>query len=331
MNEKAMPKGVERATPLCIWHKGCLDGFTSAWVVRSFFRGEIEFFGGVYQEPPPDVTGRNVLMVDFSYKKPVIEEMRKTANAILILDHHKTAEEDLRGYNVPASKVQGFPYFPNEGEVASFFDMNRSGAGLCWDFFFPDMPRPKFVNHVQDRDLWRFALEGTREINALAYAHEFDFDVWDQMVRTCETGDGWHNMVMQGHVLGMQHKKNCEHLIANGTQMLTLGGIEMPVVNAPNFFASDIGNTLSLMHACKCGATYTDMKDGKRAWSLRSIDGGPDVSEIAKAMGGGGHAHAAGFTAPQDWRPHDDRAREGDQAGAAPAAAAVEGPGTEEG
>jgi nanoRNase/pAp phosphatase (c-di-AMP/oligoRNAs hydrolase) len=38
--------------------------------------------------------------------------------------------------------------------------------------------------------------------------------------------------------------------------------------------------------------------DGKRCnfyCSLRSRDDGPDVSEIAKRFGGGGHEHAAGF------------------------------------
>lgn len=43
------------------------------------------------------------------------------------------------------------------------------------------------------------------------------------------------------------------------------------------------------------GACYFDRQDGKRQWSLRSRDGGADVSEIAKRHGGGGHAQAAGF------------------------------------
>jgi len=43
------------------------------------------------------------------------------------------------------------------------------------------------------------------------------------------------------------------------------------------------------------GTYYIDRHDGKRQWSLRSRDGGVDVSEIAKAHGGGGHKQAAGF------------------------------------
>jgi len=35
-------------------------------------------------------------------------------------------------------------------------------------------------------------------------------------------------------------------------------------------------------------------------FSLCSIEDGLDVSEIAKAYGGGGHSHTAGFQVPRD-------------------------------
>ena len=282
--------------PLCIWHGGCLDGFTSAWVVNAFFDSKIEFCPGVYQETPPDVADRNVLMVDFSYKKPVIEEMRKTARSILILDHHKTAEADLSAYHPRADIVRGFPHFPKPGEVCAFFDMNRSGAALCWDFFFPGQPQPRFVQHVQDRDLWRFNLAGTREINTLAYSQDFTFEIFDDLIEKCETLHGFEEMVAIGAALERMRTKDCLALVAHGKTMMEVGGVFMPVVNAPWFYASEIGNHLAENDPGKCGATYYNRGDGKRTWSLRSVDGGPDVSEIAKAMGGGGHEHSAGFT-----------------------------------
>jgi hypothetical protein len=51
---------------MCIYHGNCADGFGAAWVVRKAL-GEIDFHPGKYQEPPPDVTGKDVVMVDFSY------------------------------------------------------------------------------------------------------------------------------------------------------------------------------------------------------------------------------------------------------------------------
>jgi len=59
---------------------------------------DLEFHAGVYQNPPPDVTGKDVILVDFSYKRPILDEMKSKAASILILDHHKTAMEDLQGF-----------------------------------------------------------------------------------------------------------------------------------------------------------------------------------------------------------------------------------------
>lgn len=97
---------------LCIYHGNCADGFGAAWVVRKAL-GDIDFHAGKYQAPPPDVTDKDVVIVDFSYKRPVLLEMAAKANSILILDHHKTALEDL--VDLP----------PN---VTLLFDMESGGA-----------------------------------------------------------------------------------------------------------------------------------------------------------------------------------------------------------
>lgn len=48
---------------VCIFHANCADGFGAAWVVRKAL-GEIDFHpGAVPGEPPPDVTGKDVVMV----------------------------------------------------------------------------------------------------------------------------------------------------------------------------------------------------------------------------------------------------------------------------
>jgi len=84
--------------PLCIYHGNCQDGFGSAWVVKRFFDPHgVDFHAGVHQNPPPDVKGRDVILVDFSYKRSILEEMLSTANSVLVLDHHKSAKEDLEG------------------------------------------------------------------------------------------------------------------------------------------------------------------------------------------------------------------------------------------
>ena len=142
--------------PICIYHGNCADGFTAAWVVYNFFAGEVDLYAGAYQKDPPDVAGRDVIMVDFSYKRPVIEAMSTKANSILILDHHKSAEQDLADIDLP-----------NVGVV---FDMERSGARIAHDYCFPNDEPPTLLLHIEDRDLWRFKLPGTREIQAALFS-----------------------------------------------------------------------------------------------------------------------------------------------------------------
>ena len=77
----------------CIYHANCPDGFAAAWVVKKALENVV-FFPAGYQTTPPDVTGKDVVIADFSYKRPVLLEMAAQANSILILDHHKTAIED---------------------------------------------------------------------------------------------------------------------------------------------------------------------------------------------------------------------------------------------
>ena len=57
---------------LCIYHGGCDDGFAAAWAVRRALGADVEFYEGVYQTPPPDCADRDVMLVDFSYKRPVL-------------------------------------------------------------------------------------------------------------------------------------------------------------------------------------------------------------------------------------------------------------------
>lgn len=280
---------------LCIYHGNCADGFGAAWVVRKFFaetRNAIDFHAGVYQEPPPDVAGRDVLMVDFSYKRAVIEEMAKSARSIIILDHHKTAEADLAGYNVASRPdIWPGPWVPTPG-IHALFDMNRSGAGLTWDWFYRDTPRPPLIDHIEDRDLWRFKIEGTREVQANVFSYPYDFKVWDRLMTEDPKA-----LRRDGQAIERKHFKDIDELLKVCQRRAHIADYYIPVANLPYIHSSDAGHKMAQGEAF--AACYMDTPKG-RVFSLRSADDGVDVSEIAKKYGGGGHARAAGFTVPPD-------------------------------
>lgn len=261
---------------LCIYHGNCADGFGAAWVVRQAL-GAVEFYPGVYQDPPPDVTGRDVVMVDFSYKRPVLLEMASSARSILILDHHKTAEADLA--DLP-------------GNVTAIFNQSHSGSTLAWNHFFPNERPPQLLLYIEDRDLWKFELPRSREVNAAIFSFPYDFDVWNGMLATSV-----ETLASQGEAIERKHFKDIRELLGVVSRELDIGGYRVPVANLPYTMTSDAGHILAAEKPF--AACYWDTPNG-RVFSLRSDDNGLDVSEIAKGYGGGGHMHAAGFRIPLD-------------------------------
>ena len=302
---------------ICIYHGNCADWFTAAWAVWKRFGDEVEYVPGVYGESPPDVASKNVVIVDFSYKRPVLEEMAKSAYSILVLDHHKTAESDLvqGGIFTAMSKWTDRLDWPRYEEnlmqdemenagcrIYTVFDMERSGAGITWDFLHPNDARPNLVRYVEDRDLWRFTLDQSREVSAFIFAHAYTFDNWQKINAILETDRT--NAAAGGRAIELKHHKDVAELVAKLRRPMVIGGQLVPVANLPYTLTSDAGHLMCVEphegSLAPFAACYWDPPDG-RVFSLRSAEGGYDVSEIAKAYGGGGHKNAAGFTMPIGW------------------------------
>lgn len=308
--------------PLVIYHANCADGFTAAWAVRQAM--DADFHAGVHGEAPPDVAGRDVILVDFSYPRAQLVDMAQVARSILVLDHHKSAEAELRAGEVKVGtvgeiglksakiaridqhqsfgwewrRVQGFAERDRSysdrphAVIYALFDMDRSGAGIAWDFFHPGAARPELIDHVEDRDLWRFALPGTREIQAAVFSYPYEFDVWDLLMET-----PMETLRAQGVAIERKHHKDVAELVKVAKRQMVIGHYEVPVASLPYTLASDAGHLMA--QGQPFAACYYD-KAGGRVFSLRSADDGVDVSEVAKLYGGGGHARAAGFTVPRD-------------------------------
>lgn len=273
------------ARPLVIYHGNCADGFSAAWCFWRKYRDGADYVGGVYQQSPPDVDGRDVYLVDFSYKAAVVEEMLRKAGNITLIDHHKTAIDDLEHL-----RSGGYDFRP----LNWFCDLNRSGATLAWDYLFPDEPRPLLLGHIEDRDLWRFKLPGTREIQALVFSYQYDFERWDRLM----TADQVEllKMTAAGAAIERKHHKDVAELVGVCKRRMTIGGHDVPVASLPYTLVSDAAHAMAQHEPF--AACYWDTAEG-RVFGLRAADDGIDVSDIAKQYGGGGHAKAAGFKVPR--------------------------------
>lgn len=295
-------KEINRRKVICIYHSPCADGFAAAWVVRKYYKEkcDVTFIPASYGNAPPDVTDAHVIIVDFSYSHEVLVEMGKSAKSILVLDHHKTAEADLIGFLPPAKNMREYVAFPVG--VQCRFNMYKSGAMIAWDFFFPDEQPPGLLEHIQDRDLWRFELPETKEIMQAVFSYKYDFEVWDHLMRMHV-----YDLELEGRALLRSHMKNIkEHIDRCATETrITLPKdkygisepmLKVPCLNAPGIWSSDAGHIMAENHPSKMAVIWCHTKNVAIV-SLRSVEGGPDVSEIAKMHGGGGHKHAAGYTA----------------------------------
>ncbi len=266
---------------LVLYHSNCVDGHTAAWCFHHAVPGLCEFLPVSYGQEPPDVTGRQVYIVDFSYPRDVLLAMAEQARFVTVLDHHASAERDLAGLTHPRLAIE--------------FDMQRSGAGMAWDFLFPNQPRPRFLGFVEDRDLWRFAFPESKASHALLGSVPRTFEAWDEIMLGDAVQQAQH--LAQGVALLRMVNKQVQDAVDSTRRQMLIGATWVPCANVPGYLASDAAH---LMGAdAPFAATYFDTHE-RRCFSLRSRPEGADVSLIAKQYGGGGHVHAAGFTVPRD-------------------------------
>lgn len=286
--------------PLVVYHAGCADGFCCTWLFRLAFP-DADFHAAHYGTDPPDVRGRpHVYIADFAYKRPVMLDLHCAClGKLTVLDHHKTSQADLEGFDTEAHSLTGVM-------PTVVFDMTKSGGRLTWEYLkekglFRRMPAfervrsanngkaPWIVDYTEDRDLWRWELPDSRAVNAALRSHPFDFDTWDRL----EAGYRMdlHVAVREGEAILRRERQAVDRHVRHAREIEVLGH-KVLCVNATDL-ESEIGQEL-----CKgrpFSLTYFDRGDGFRVYSLRSDADGLDVSEIAKKFGGGGHRNAAGF------------------------------------
>lgn len=285
---------------IIITHAKCPDGWCAAFIAKKRYP-EAEILALDHGEPIPfeQVFGKDVLVLDFSW--PVREDnirLRDSAKSFHIYDHHKTAKERLEGLDFVT------------------FDMKRSGAGLAWDYLWSTIklpiyekgvatgeylesetePRPWYVNYVEDRDLWNWALPNSKAINAYLMTLPFTVEAWQQLDLMKVEYAEQYGIAVLNHI---------DRYVREAAEEATRGFIQIPgtdnafyttaVCNLPYMNCSEVGNLLA--QTADVSLTWFERADGMIQFSLRSI-GEIDVSEIAKVYLGGGHRNASGFRLP---------------------------------
>ncbi|MFN3692994.1 MAG: DHHA1 domain-containing protein [Candidatus Paceibacteria bacterium] len=265
-----------------IYHGDCPDGFGAAYAAWKKFGDSATYIPwkdhGVL---PEGLVDKEIYIVDFSFSAPLLEQLNGTNKSVVVIDHHASAESDVRAY------------------PQNIFDTNHSGCVLAWKYFHPDTSVPNVLVYVEDHDLWRFALIEHREFNvALHDEVSFDFIAWDNLIEQLKDKNNLINFITKGSLLAKFEDKIVQKIFSYREKVM-FEGIECYAINASRYYRSILGNMLAELNQSEgrppLGIVYY-RSNGKVNISLRSKDE-VDVASIAQKYGGGGHTHAAGIEA----------------------------------
>jgi hypothetical protein len=304
----------------------CPDGFAAAlaaWLRLGDSARYVPVDHGPKVALPEGLEGKRVVVLDFAFSEPLTRELRARAAALLVLDHHASAELALAA-------------LPPENKV---FEMRQSGATLAWDYFHgagsgspltapgaaplacaPGDATPLLFRYLEDRDIWRWALWESEAFCAGFDMVEKSFAAWRGVLDSGEAG--LRGVVESGRAIVAHKAKTRDSHVKRAWPARLRAAPELVglVVNASTQ-ASDIGNALCQVRlpaedpagAAAPGAPAAargapgglaafgmmwEYEHATRVFrvSLRSDCDEVDVSVIAKKLGGGGHRRAAGFS-----------------------------------
>ena len=261
-----------------IYHANCNDGFGAAYSAWKLLGNRAEYHAASHGSPPPDVTGKKVVILDFSYNNATTKALIEQAEELWVIDHHKSNMVELHDIS------------------NTHFDMTKSGAMLAWEYFHPGKEPPKFISYIQDRDLWQWELPYSKEFSAAFDMVPWNFDEYEKF----EDDSVFDDAVKRGSYI-LAYSKTVIKKVCDKATKRRYKEYDVMVVNSSHWM-SEIGATLA--KDCDFAMIwYYDHDASIYKVSLRAFHDTMDVSEIAKSFGGGGHRKAGGFVLPKSKHP----------------------------
>lgn len=261
-----------------LYHADCPDGFGGAWAAHKKFGDSAEYIGVHHDLPPPvGLENKEIYLVDFTYPEEIMKNMISRNKRVTAIDHHVTREGAIK-------LTKDYSYA-----------IDHSGSVLAWKYFHKDKLIPLLLQYIEGQDLWKFNLPNTTPIVTYIDSFDYNFTVWDKLVKDIENRTKRKEFIEKGIFMVSYKDELIKRIIEEGAKLVKFEGYETFVVNAPHEFASRISLLLYTKNP-PLAIRWSEEKDGVHV-SLRS-DGSLDVSKIAEKYGGGGHKAAAGFSLP---------------------------------
>ncbi|KAJ9457640.1 hypothetical protein DIPPA_17784 [Diplonema papillatum] len=321
-----------------LFHSSCWDGIGAAYAIYNAagaHRDEIVFVpvnSSAEEGAIPDLTGKNVALVDVAYGEAKMREVLKATASLLIIDHHASSSRINCEGNADVVR----------------FDLDFSAATLAWEFCRTAVLNgpswlnvkhdkiPMFLSLISEVDLGRFGIEypiprrWAIGIDVFPFSEEFDEGGFALPRHTCAgpaTFKFVHSCLKKVHTLisrgddvvgrilkaGELAEIDLEEQVHEWMSLVTTRRF----IKAPEFkvavvvleqdlnrggkllpfrFArNELGHRLARLPGVDFGCVVAG-----RAVMLR-CDAGKDVSQLATMHGGGGHTTAAAFQIEDDY------------------------------
>jgi len=257
-----------------ISHAGCPDGVAAAWAIyRKFPKSTFHFTSerDITKDSLPDLTGKIVYIVDYSYPKEVLLELISKVKYLYLWDHHNTAIEDL-------SEI------PHSGPNWNFvLDTTKCGAEITWEQLnlyreaidsstweqlnlcreaidsssnrtrigqplvdlnreaIPYIIRPWFLKHIRDRDLWLWEDPNSRAFSQYFFEKGLTMETLDSILKSDP-----EEIYRIGNELLIKQQKVIDAAVARSEEFrftCSLGVFLVNVVNQDTY-QSEVGNAL---------------------------------------------------------------------------------------
>lgn len=269
----------------------CADGLVSAWIASKRFPGAI-LKGAVYQdiEMYPDYAnpGDEVLIVDFSFPRSVIQGLIDRDVKVTVIDHHEGAFNDLSNFTARFYRYH--------------YDVTKCGATLTWERFFPGVEPPGFLKYIQANDIrddfYYDNYENVKCVTSAIWQSRQSFTTYEAIANMDED-DLLKAIVEDGKALWEVKKSAIKELLKEVVFEDFEEFVKVPTLRLLSkhlAYRSDLAE-IYLMENRQHPFMLLSNKKMTR-FHLRSYKRSSNavaVNEICSRFGGGGHVNSAGF------------------------------------
>ncbi len=298
-----------------IYHKNCIDGFTGLLLLSKICVNKSTI---IYPDIPstkyipPNIKDKNIIIVDVSYSKEILENIFKLAKKVIYIDHHVTSEKYASELGKKYNHIV-------------YYDKEYCGASLVWKIFYKNKKQPKLIKHVEDNDIGKWIYKDTKPIISYIQTN-YTFEPSKENIKK------WSKLLDDKYLkkvikIGEYYEEYKLNLVKQFSHRITIKNFiseklkkEFPeikkyekykykvaVINGacPNVTA--LGEYIAKKYEKECDFVFLwsyNIEKKEYIISLRSKN--TNIEKLAKIFGGGGHEKAAAFSMKKEKLIIDD-------------------------